>query len=538
MVLKYKFKYLSDNNSFITILDNILSKKKTTYNLNKEGEFIFLHIEDEEERVLKISDEISKELPMSIFLQDFTLEVVPHFPILNYQYTPDSFRKSYCSNCLTIVENIESNFFYNPFVNCEICGATCDVKNEIVVYENGNKIDFKEYKELFEKLALYISENKKVKINGLTFSKLDKIENEKENIVCLDTNSLSKIVVGSKQKSALLNSLEKPIMEFNLNAIYQQNNNCSVKKINVRTPWNLFYHLLSNELKKLNIEFIKYTNDDESILELSFKDVDYSPKISITENKIFLLKNINFDKELETFYNKFDLKSKAQFMVLLRENNLFEKSILNLHLSSLNDDVISLYSPKIDGVVDILKFNIPKNISLIYENIKKENNGEKLLENFIKKFPEVYEKSLNFDFSKLKRNSMMSLFEIVSAVLGIENIYENASTALMQKGPSIDFIVDEKDQVFNKEFNVTKLIKSGMSFKLAGLDNKTLSLGYFESYARFLALMVDNVNERFPIDGLSLSGNFIADEFFSKLLSHAITLNTQIYYNKDFPIEY
>ena len=76
MVLQYKFKYTSNNNTLITILDNILAKKETTYNLHKEGDFIFLHIDDEE-KLLKISDELSNELPMSIFLEDYTLEVVP-----------------------------------------------------------------------------------------------------------------------------------------------------------------------------------------------------------------------------------------------------------------------------------------------------------------------------------------------------------------------------------------------------------------------------------------------------------------------------
>lgn len=59
MVLEYKFKYTSNNNSFISIVDRVMTKKSTSYKLYREKEFIFLYIEDEEDRLLKISNELS-----------------------------------------------------------------------------------------------------------------------------------------------------------------------------------------------------------------------------------------------------------------------------------------------------------------------------------------------------------------------------------------------------------------------------------------------------------------------------------------------
>ncbi len=66
---------------------------------------------------------------------------------------------------------------------------------------------------------------------------------------------------------------------------------------------------------------------------------------------------------------------------------------------------------------------------------------------------------------------------------------------------------------------------------------KSLSLGYVESYAYFLANIVDDVNKEFLLDGVTLCGDLIADEFFYKMLTKAITKNFKLFYNKDFPIQ-
>ena len=536
MVLEFKFKYLSSNNTFVNILDNILSKKGSSYKINRIGDFIFLYVEDEEDRLLKISDEISNELPMSFFLQDFTLEVVPQIPNFDYQYTPDSLRKSYCSNCLTKIEEDSPDFFYNPFVNCEICGTTCDV-NSFKIEENGVDFKFDSYKQLFEKLANKIDNNEKVEINGKIFSKFQKLEKENQTLLCTNADKLSSLVVGSKQKSVILLSLEKPIISFNVNSIYQTNNNCKIKKVDIRASWNIFIYLLSKELSALGINFLNIEKNINTNLKISFEDNFKDTKISITNNKIFLLENSDYSKELDKIYDSAEDDSKGQFLVLINENNLFEKSILNFYISSKNSDAISLYSPKIDGIVDVMKFNLPENMEEIFSKISESESGKRLFENYKEKFPQNFLDALAFDFSTLKESSYVSLLKIASLVLGIDDIYEKANEALLQRGPRVDHKLKDSDKVFNKEFELEKFIKSGMSFKLAGVDEKTLSLGYIESFIYFLSDTIDLVNEQFPLDGVSFSGDFIANEFLMKMLDKAINKNHKLYYNKDFPIQ-
>lgn len=545
MILEYKFKYLSNNNTFVSIINNLMAKKETRYKIDRKDDFIFLYIEDEEDRLLKISNELSEELPMSIFLKDFTLEVVPQIPAKSYQHIAPCYnKKSYCSNCLLTIEDQKTDHFYDPFYSCEICGTTCDVSN-IKFIKAQKEIEYRNKKELFEDLAFLISENKRVKIKTsrgeFVFKKLDGNIDKKTQILCTNVNNISNLVVSSKLKTASLLSIEKPIITFNINTIYKSNNNLEIEKTDLVYSYDLVLYLLSKELEQYNINFLTYEDSQNFDCEFTYNlenKIQEFPKLQINENKFFLLQNSDYDQRLNDLYKKFDEKAKSQFMVLLDENKLYEKSILNIYVSTKFDDNIALYSPKIDGILDILNFQLPKTITEVFNEIEKEDSGERLLVNYKEKFPTTFVNAQGFDvLEHLRGNSIFSLLEIASIVLGIDDIFDNANKALLQKGPRVDYKLFESEKIFNREFNLTRFIKSGISFKLAGIDNRTLSLGYVESFIYFLSDLIDEINEEFPLDGISLSGNLIANEIFNKSVNKIFSKNLKLYYNKDFPIQ-
>ena len=82
-------------------------------------------------------------------------------------------------------------------------------------------------------------------------------------------------------------------------------------------------------------------------------------------------------------------------MTVLAENQLFDSSILNFYISTQNDDGISYYSEKIDGLVDIVEgFYIPSSIDEIFKEIQKDDSGKKLIKNYRNKFEEDYKKAI------------------------------------------------------------------------------------------------------------------------------------------------
>lgn len=544
MILEYKFEYLSNNNNYLSFLNNILKSKDLEYKLCKEGDFIYLYIQDEEENLLEISNEIALKLPMSIFLKNYTLEVVSQIPQKDFTKTTDPSNLPYCSNCVANIENEYSSNFSEETFSCDICGTTCKVKT-LKLFDKESLKNYTSIKDLLVQIAQEINNNKKVRVKtkhlDYVFSKFEKIEKNNQNIIASTIDCIGKLAVASQEKKILLSSVEKPSILFNINEIYKRANSVDYEKVNISLAKDLITFLLSKELSALGIDFVNYTKSQEYDLLLEEQDVNLNNsnlEVSVVDDKIFILKNESINEKLKELYNSFEEKSKAQFMVLLSENDFFEKNILNLYCSKKYKEQISLYSPKIDGMLDILNYKMPKNISEIFEKIALEDTGKRLIENYKLKFPKEYEKALysaDFDF---KNSSISSLWEFASLALGFKNnILVNAKKALLQKGPRVDYKLIASDKIYNKEFDLVRFIKSGISFKLAGVDENSLSLGYVESFAYFLASIVDEINSEFELDGVSLSGDLIADEFVHKLIKKAITKNFKLFYNKDFPIQ-
>lgn len=540
MVLKYSFQFSSNNNTLINFINKFFKEENLEYLITKEDEKIEVYIDEEEEVLVEVSEKLGTSLPMSIFFKDYTLEVVPHMPQNSTNYIGNEFKLQlpFCLNCLANVENIESQNYYNPFSKCEVCGTTCDVEN--VNYDNQ---EYTQYKELFENLALDISLGKKVKIKTLSgdfvFYKNEKPKNN-ENILCTDINALSSFCIASKEETVALVSLEKPRLKLKINEQYKIIKAIDTEEVYVRYSNDLILYLLSKELTKLNVSFISYSNDIDFDKELSF-DKEITPldisTICLSEGRTLVLESTSYDKKLDTIYSKIEQKQKAQFMVLLEENDLYEKSILNFFSSKTEADNITLYAQKIGGMIDIVNLSTPSSVQDIFDEISSDEIGARLVENYKNKYPEIYEKAINFDTSTIKTQSIFALWDLASAVLGIDSIYESANACKLDKGPRVDYKIFDSDKIFNKQFKLAKFIQSGISFKLAGVDDNTLALGYMESFAYFLANVADEVNSEFELDGISLCGDMLSSEVFYKLLKKAITNNFKIYYNRDFPIQ-
>ncbi len=553
MVLEYKFEYLSNNGTLIKFLEAILKKennKDFSFEIFREENLIYLYIQGDEKKLLEVSEKLSVELPMSIFLKNYKIEVVSEIPKKEKMNKDEDFNLPYCSKCVYGVEDKKAVTYYDAFFKCDICDGLSSSQKSLNLFGNNSKKEFQNNKELFEFLALEISLNKRVKIKtkagDFVFYKTTKLKSFDEKVLCTNINSLSKLTVTSKEKTVALLCIEKPSLDFNLNAVYRSNNKLDFEKVNVRYAYDLVLYLLSLELQKLEIDFLSYEKSDIFDYNLTYEDFETltTPSIVINDGKTLLIENKNYDKRLDDIYNKFQDKSKSQFMVLIEENNLYEKSIINIFTSSLYDDNISLYSKKIDGVIDILNYNVPTTLNPILDEIVQEESGKKLLKNYQEKFPENFEKALTYSLNEHEKNSIYSLWSFVAVLLGFDKenekeniILENAQKAVLQKGPRVDYKLKKSDKIFNKEFDVIKLIKSGISFKLAGVDDKTLCFGYLESYAYFLADIIDNVHSEFPLNGVSLCGDLIGNELFYKLINKAITKNFDLYYNKDFPIQ-
>lgn len=545
MVLKYSFEYLSNNNTIINFLIRIADESNVGFEIIRNDTIIDFFCSGNIEGLTKVADTISLELPISIFLKN--TEVVQTDTMIeksNFIDYPATYNLPFCPKCLNEVDNEKSKFFYNPLTSCDLCVPKHQNILQIKKIENKEEVAISNYKDFFEKLAYSFAEGKKVKIQTISgeyiFESLN--INKCEEILCLDLFYLQNLFVVKKSEVVALACIEKPKIKLKFNEIFKQKNGINLESTNVRFIDDLFLYLLSKSLKEHNIEFLSYSKEGDFDIEIQndlaqIKKVDI-PIIQLTaDDRTILLQNSNFDNKLTTIYEKFDDKNKGHFMVLLQENNLYSKSILNFYVSSFNDDNIAVYSKEIESFLDILDYELPNSIESLFEEIQSDEIGYKLVEKYKDKFPEVFEKILNFDINSLNTKSIASLWRLVAVILDFKNdLIDCANLSLLGKGPRIDYKFFEQEKIYNKRFNFLKLIRSGMSFKLAGVDENTVALGYIESYAHFLSNIVDEVNSEIPLDGISLCGDIFANNLISDFIHKNITKNYKIYYNRDFTI--
>lgn len=543
MVLEFRFKYLSKNKTLGKFLDFAAKQSDCEYKIVQKLDFVHLYVKCSEKSLGEFSESLSKYLPMSIFYYDILINTLPDFPNVQTMSLEQDSLISFCPTCLREVEDEENENYYNAFKSCEVC----DSFEEANFVLDNQKVESS--KKLFENLAQEINENKKIKIKTLSgtfvFSKVNDL-NLSTNLLATNLINMSSLVVENKTDIVSLASIEKPSVDFKINEIYKLNNEIKKDFINIRFANDLTLYFLSLELSKLNINFLNIENNknkfdifldiEEKIIKNKLLDI---PHIKCFDNKKFFLESNSYNKSLDVIYSKFEEKNKSHFMTVLAENELFDKSIVNFYISTKDDDGLSFYSEKFDGLIDIVKpFNIPSSVEQFFETMKKDETSSRLLENYKEKFEDDYNKALNRDISSYKTKSFYNYWQIAKQILCFEeDILENANKCMLEKGPRIDYKLIEDEKLYNREFDYVKLIKSAMSFKLAGVEEETISLGFMESLAHFIGYELDNINSSYDLDGVSLCGDMFRYDIFTSLVEKSITKNFNIYYNKEFVLQ-
>jgi len=105
---------------------------------------------------------------------------------------------------------------------------------------------------------------------------------------------------------------------------------------------------------------------------------------------------------------------------------------------------------------------------------------------------------------------------------GFETILKFSSEAMTKKGPRIDYKMEKNN------LNPLWVIRTAMSFNLAGVDNYLLSYGVVESFAEFLSNQYDSFNKDNNLDGAIIVGDLFRGEFLNKIYSY-IDKNYKVY---------
>jgi hydrogenase maturation factor HypF (carbamoyltransferase family) len=171
-------------------------------------------------------------------------------------------------------------------------------------------------------------------------------------------------------------------------------------------------------------------------------------------------------------------------------------------------------------------------------------SGEKLVRNFKNSDPEHFAEISAIVFDE-KEFNVFKLWGIVSIVLGYskernlldaaKSIEENATLFLGTKGPRIDY---KLKRVGSKVYlDPLMCIRTAMSFKLAKVDDLTLSYGVMESFVEFLSTTLDEIKEEMKSDAVVVTGSLLQNRPLFVKLSKEVSVNHNLYFNKELPVD-
>ncbi|TEY01184.1 hypothetical protein [Campylobacter sp. US33a] len=480
MVLNFSFEYTVDNDIFEYILQNYA--KNYTYNFTKNQNTYKLQIKGNEQELKTFCDSL-QNISNSIFLRKFDVSTGEDFDIF-CNFKEEKFTKfAYLThkNSSTYAEKKEllSNE-WGVFCECEFSSDLNEFYK--INEENFNDLLKKAFDLLIQEKGIYLKDDKGIYKFALFNNKFDC-----DFLLPCDIKAINSIFICSNENLKLLASLEKPLMKLRLNVMFRKNHNLDFSDFKLRLAKDLFsfalgLKLFQNEYKFLSVKKIQDYQNDFEIMSL--------------DDNIVVLEGFEFinPKAKELIFSKTD-KNMARISYILSR---FDERALILELSKNYDDILL-----VNKELNLLKLSLPKDSKELYEEIRKDEIGARLLENFAKEFPLLDE---NFEL----KNNFYSLLGLVGRVLNLDQNVKKATDALlkiadeskMPRGVKIDYRLKE-----DKSFDYTRTLRSVMSFMLAGVDSANIAYGAVESLAYFLRDVYDDLREKKQCDMAVVSGS-------------------------------
>ncbi len=559
MVLGFEFEYISQNRVLENILKSLCDRFFIRYSLSRNDSIVTLLVEDTKERLGEFPDYIAEYLPLSIFFKSSSVKAMENFSDGNVLVSRCDLALPFTKLAYTLAKERGGKYYLNPFTPNEI-GLTCKEPDEcsLELIIKGEIYRAEGYEDIYKKVASLIKEDKIVKIktpNGMyAFGKIEdskvKLRGEFE-VIPTDYSLLRKMAVFRDNEMTALASLEKPIIEAKLNLVYEAKAVFEKNRVDMRLPNNLLLQFICEELYKEGVEFVFKASaldfGNEYLLNYNINTPEVNDiKVTVLENsEILIIKGDKYaSKRLKDKLKKLNNPSFSQFASVLKERDLFDEKVGGFYLSKDNDDAIMFYSEK-DWIVPLVKFPVYKSAEDIFKAIKNSSpNGEKLIKNYKKSYPELYE---NAFFAKIPENLPNNIYTIlgfVSLILGFsdkfaasaERIIEFAEDFGGQKGPRVDSVLKD-DKKINSDFNTLKFIQSAISYKLAGVDELTLSFGMLESLSYFISDTADAYSENFGSKKVALCGMMFESKRFTEIVCKNLLPNHKVYFNRELPID-
>lgn len=550
MIMRFCFSSTSNNQILQNILQNILHKiihKYEILGVIEELEFevnLYLHANE-----LVLQECFAYlNLPKSLFYYLKNVQVVTSMPTQKPLKSSDCF-VAFTQDLIDEVNDENSKNYFNPFIKNNF---DKNINDSLVLnFTQNEKNQNLSYKEKITQAALHVKQNNTLNITtktGLMSVKAiskntkDELLDKQIIIIACDFSVVQKMFVVSDEQLQALVAIERPVLNLKLNLIFQNSHNLPIDYADVKLPDSMLLYLFCKQLFANGVEFIYlYKPNEQDVKTLSYEQKflhnDY--KIQVLKNGEYLFLDDNeylYKKQFPAFLNI----SHKRYTMLMYEHKLLDEISACFYLSEKFDDQVMMYSQK-NGLIELVKIEFENGIEQIISSIKQTENGEKLLYNYEKNYSLEDIKNIKFDTNLPK--SFFTLLGIVGIFLGFDKNVQKSAKKLLQnakncnftKGPRLD--VKMKNNSFCDTINVEKFIQSGLSFKLAGVSDELISLGYLQSIAYFVSDTSDIIAKEFNAKHICLCGSMFGYSNLLELSASNIAPNHKVCINKIFSID-
>jgi len=584
MRIAFKFKYIHNNGLFTRLLFRINELSKLPLSLHQEGSEFRIETSGDQASLEALAEQISSLIPQSLFLEEYKIEEVDPdkstFDTLSNNDT--AYEVPYCPECQ---EKVIKTF--DPFHPCSVCGfSELSITMDDLTTFRGIA-PFSE-EDFFSQLATVLDEKGEITLptyNGVRrFSLLSTDELNDQGILFCDPTDISDKFLITQGELDVLMMVEKPTVrlkpklmlrsEYELNqpfypvffaddkitlalstalknkgidAVYCDH----VSTLRVATaleeqlivasgrdmlPWSI-------DMRLKQPSFCEYNGfqafGDTNGLQVN-KEVDLinQPTIQYVANheKPSVAKTIRFEP------------AHAAMRSIVLEHALGEQALCGIHFSRAHPSHIFSFSTKI-GYTPMVLFRDngitqPKHMLEAIRTM--DEKGMRLVDNFKKTFPDLYDTIEQLEFkSNIDTSDISKIWSMAAVFIGLyegddalESCEKLESTAIEfsgKSGPRIDYKVISTEEGYQLDPRLA--IRSAMSFKLAGLDDYLLSFGFIDSLADFIAQQAEDADANIGIHGVTLSGGIFENRQLLMRAYNGLSVNYPIYRNKRLSID-
>ena len=525
MTLLYQIKYNSTNSYMTNIIDELIKHNDINAKVAQYDKFILLDFDDEQEKIESFFKVLEHKLPISIFMEES--KVV----------------EGVCKSG-KLLEKKEITTNISP-TNEDVIGL---IKKE--------PLDF-------SYLSLAITRNKMVNLKTNSGYKLfmlaskenrEKLEkiNKNVNLFITNTNALKELFASNSKDIQLLCSVEKPLLKMKLNLLANSNKKISdTSFIHTKLPDDKNSFLFAHDVKKYDVNYLLYC--DAEVDSLCDETYDDDNLMSVQDDLIvtYLGNETLLVKGDKSIFPKFDYSSQkvydsskeyfescgGVYKAVLSQHNKRVKSSIGVYFSY--DSEVSEIAINIPGKGKVSVIEIP-NIETCFSNCINEiknidENTPRLVENYRKKFPEVFE---NENRKLDDTNGFRTILDLTAQLIGMKDLKEFEDTALncgSKSGMKIDMLVKIIDDVNYLDYR--RVVQSIMSYKMAGVDNTLLAFSFYESLSEFIVEHAATMKDEIKSSDIVLCGDMFANSILISKTNKALEKTFNVLLPKDYPLD-